>query len=139
MNTALPDISGNYIYRSLINNPELNVDFSLLEFGQGIITLTQSEDGLIKGQLDMGSGYLMTLEGSFYENGINFYLSLVGTGIINTATSGWIYEYFGLLTPIWPNSIDQLRTFTGSTIRAVNHGEKSMAGYTATFYMVVTA
>jgi hypothetical protein len=56
-------------------------------------------------------------------------------GIPNSPTNGWIYDYFGMVDPIWPDAVNQIPTVTGSVIRTVDHGS-SKAGVTATFYMV---
>ena len=83
----------------------------------------------------MGGGYVMKLEGSVYGADKEFVLKITGSGVANSPTAGWIYDYWGYVTPNWPKGIKQLRTITGSVIRTVNHGT-AKAGSTATFYMV---
>jgi hypothetical protein len=136
MNPNIPDISGSYVYRSLQNNTDVNTDFDKLEFGRGVMSISNDTAGVVSGQLDMGSGYLMTLEGSLYNDGKHIFLSMVGNGVAATATAGWIYEYYGLWNPTWPMSIDQVNTITGSVLRAVDHNG-SKAGVTCTFYMAL--
>jgi hypothetical protein len=60
---------------------------------------------------------------------------MTGYGVPGTATDKWIYDYFGMIDPVWPNAVAQIPTITGSVIRTVDHGS-SKAGATATFYMV---
>jgi hypothetical protein len=131
----LPNISGHFVYRSLLNNTSLNEDFSNLRLGAGIMNFVQNEQGGITGNFDMGGGVVMNLEGSVYADGKTFYLRLTAKGIANTATNGWIYDYLGTITPEWPKAVKQLQTITGSVIRTVDHGN-SKAGLTASFYMV---
>ena len=130
------NISGTYVYRSLVNNKDIQTDFNDLEFGRGIMTFTQT-DGVIKGTFDMGEGYKMTMEGTVYSDDKHSFLRMTGNGIPGTATDKWIYDYFGMIDPIWPDAVAQTPTITGSVIRSADHGS-SKAGVTATFYMVLT-
>ena len=132
---SLPNISGNYVYRSLVNSTFIGEDFLKLRFGEGLMTITQQDGGKFTGDFDMGSGYLMKLAGVITEAGDIFLLRMTGNGVIGTPTEGWIYDYQGTINPSWPNGINQLSTITGSVIRTVDHGN-AKAGYTATFYMV---
>lgn len=131
----LPNISGQFVYRSLLNNTSISEDFSNLRLGAGIMKFVQNEQGGISGTFEMGSGLNMNLEGSVYADGKACFLRLTAKGIANTATNGWIYDYVGTITPEWPNGVRQLQTITGSVIRTVDHGN-SKAGLTASFYMV---
>ncbi|QMW05430.1 hypothetical protein [Spirosoma foliorum] len=130
------NISGIYLYRSLINNKVLQTEFNELEFGRGIMTISDA-DGTIKGTFNMGEGYEMTLKGTIFSEDKNSFLRMTGNGIPGTATDKWVYDYVGLIDPIWPNAVAQTPTITGSVIRSVDHGS-SKAGVTATFYMVLT-
>lgn len=130
-------ISGNYVYRSLINNQNVQTDFNDLEFGRGVMNLTQTGN-TVKGTFDMGGGYKMTLEGAVSSTDGHSYLRMTGNGIDGTVTAGWVYDYLGIIVPVWPKAIDQVPTITGTVIRSADHGQ-SKAGVTCTFYMVMTA
>jgi hypothetical protein len=131
------NISGTYVYRSLINNQDVQTDFNDLEFGRGTMNITQ-KDSSINGTFDMGGGYKMTLEGTLYSNDKNSYLRMTGYGVPGTITDKWVYDYFGIIIPVWPKAVAQVPTIMGSVIRSVDHGS-SKAGVTATFYMVLIA
>jgi hypothetical protein len=128
------NISGSYVYRSLLNNKDVQTDFNDLEFGRGTMSFTQT-DGAIKGTFDMGPGYKMTMEGTVSSTDKYSFLRMTGYGVPGTATDKWIYDYFGMIDPIWPDAVAQIPTITGSVIRTVDHGS-SKAGVTGTFYMV---
>src|SRR6476620_4819103 len=130
----LPNINGQFVYRSLLNNPSVGEDFSNLRLGAGIMKFVQNEQGGITGSFEMGGGLNMNLEGSVYADGKGYFLRLTAKGISNTATNGWMYDYIGTITPEWPKGTRQLQTITGSVIRTVDHGN-SKAGLTASFYM----
>lgn len=131
----LPNVNGHFVYRSLVNNISVSEDFSKLRFGAGLMTLVQNKQGHITGDFDMGGGFVMKLEGSIEGDEKGFVLKLTGKGVVNTPTAGWIYDYWGFISPKWPNGKNQLQTITGSVIRTVDHGT-AKAGSTATFYMV---
>lgn len=130
------NISGNYIYRSLLNDKDIQTEFNSLEFGRGVMEISQT-GGVIKGTFDMGEGYQMSIEGTVYTSNVNSYLRMTGYGKPGTATENWVYDYFSLIVPVWPNAIMQIPTITGSVIRTADHGS-AKAGVTATFYMVLT-
>ncbi|MGH2666333.1 hypothetical protein [Flavobacterium sp.] len=132
---SLPNINGNFVYRSLLNSTFIGEDFLKLKFGEGLMTLTQKGDGDFTGNFDMGDNYLMTLEGTIYEDGNTTGFKMRAIGVDTSPTKGWIYDYQGIVVPDWPNGINQLLTVVGSVIRVVDHGT-SKAGVTATFYMV---
>jgi len=131
------NINGTYVYRSLLNDQNVQTNFDDLEFGSGTMNITQTGK-TVKGTFDMGSGYEMTLEGTVYSDDTHSYLSMTGYGIPDTVTDKWVYDYFGIIVPIWPNAVAQVPTITGSVIRGVDHGA-SKAGVTATFYIVLKA
>jgi hypothetical protein len=128
--------SGTYVYRSLINNKSVQSDFNDLEFGRGTMHLIQTGSN-IKGTFIMGPGYEMTMEGTVSAVNNYSFLRMTGYGIPDTATDKWVYDYFGMIDPIWPDAVAQIPTITGTVIRTVDHGG-AKAGVTATFYMVLT-
>lgn len=129
------NIAGQYVYRSLHNNQNLGEDFSKLRFGEGIISLTQTDESNVSGELDMGGDYKLILNGIVegFDNHVALYMK--GEGLGNTPTEGWIYEYSGYVAYSWPNGIDQIKTITGTVVRSADHGN-SGAGYTGSFIMV---
>lgn len=130
------NIGGTYVYRSLINNKSVQSDFNDLEFGRGMMHLVQT-DSSITGTFMMGPGYEMTMEGTVSSVNNHSFLRMTGYGIPDTATDKWIYDYFGMIDPVWPDAVAQIPTITGTVIRTVDHGG-AKAGVTATFYMVLT-
>lgn len=133
----MDNVSGTYVYRSLRNEEDVQVNFEDLEFGRGTMSIAQAGE-IVKGTFDMGGGYEMTLEGTAELKDGYLYLRMTGYGVPGTVTDKWIYDYFGMAAPIWPNAVAQVPTVTGSVIRTVDHGA-SKAGVTATFYMVQKA
>ncbi len=134
---SVVNINGSYCYRSLLNDKNIGTEFNDLEFGRGIMHLIQQENS-IEGTFDMGPGYQMSLKGAIQADGQNYYLKMTGYGIAGTATDKWVYDYFGLIVPVWPDAVSQVPTITGTVIRTVAHGS-APAGFTATFYMVLTS
>lgn len=128
------NISGSYCYRSLLNDKNIETEFNDLEFSRGIMSVTQ-ENGAVTETFDMGPEYQMSLEGTVQTMDQKVYLKMKEYGIPGTATDKWVYDYLGLIVPIWPNAISQVPTITGTVIRSVAHGS-APAGFTATFYMV---
>lgn len=129
------NISGVYIYRSLRNDQNVNTNFDDLEFGRGTMDLIQQDD-IIKGTFDMGEGYKMTMEGTVHSDNTHSFLRMTGYGIPDTVTDKWIYDYYGMIVPDWPEAVKQIPAITGSVIRTVDHGT-AKAGVTSTFYMVL--
>lgn len=130
------NISGIYIYRSLRNDQSIATNFDELEFGRGTMDLID-KDGVVKGIFDMGGDYQMTLEGTVESDDTHSYLRMTAYGIPGTVTDKWIYDYYGMIVPVWPEAVKQVPAITGSVIRTVDHGT-AKAGVTATFYMVLS-
>lgn len=131
-----PTISGIYVYRSLRNDQSVATNFEELEFGRGTMDLID-EEGIVKGTFDMGGDYQMTLEGTVESDDTHSYLRMTGYGVPGTVTDKWIYDYYGMIVPVWPKAVKQVPAITGSVIRTVDHGT-AKAGVTATFYMVLS-
>lgn len=128
---------GQWAYRSLHNEPDISVDFDKLKFGAGVITFSQiAYDQILDGKLDMGSGYELALRGELLRDlGRIIGVRWTGTGITNTPTEGWVYDYHGVKSFEWAGATDQAKTLVGTVIRTVAHGG-APAGYSGTFYMV---
>ncbi|MEO6734092.1 MAG: hypothetical protein ABIN01_22920 [Ferruginibacter sp.] len=127
-------LEGNWTYRSLHNAPA-NTPFSNLEFATAIMRFKKISGDSISGILDMGTGYALQLKGKITTcNGsTTFYIE--GSGIPNSNTANWQYDYQGYVVPKWKNGIQQADACVGSVIRSKPHGN-AKAGQTASFYMV---
>ena len=131
--------TGNWTYRSLLNNPDVNQAFNNLEFGRGTITINEDAMQLLSGTIG-GPGWSLTLKGS-REYGTPMRVRFQGTGIVNGEQ--WIYDYEGYLVAHWPNGVQQRPAIVGSVIRTIAHsgsepGTVAPAGVVASFYAVKT-
>lgn len=127
---------GTWSYRSLINNPDLGVDFNDLRFGAAELKIVQTGAGKIGGSLG-GPGWMLDLDGAAIV-GTPTTLRWQGRGLINDEE--WVYDYLGYLVQSWPDGVDQVPTIVGTVIRTVPHsGGQAKAGYTATFYAVLVS
>lgn len=129
-------ISGTWTYRSLLNNPDLSVDFNTLEFGRANLFLESSAGGIISGKIG-DTGWELELKGSL-QYGAPATLWFQGSGIISG--SPWVYDYLGYLVPQIPNGIKQVTAIVGSVTRAIPHpdgqGGTSPAGVVGSFFAV---
>ena len=124
---------GSWTYRSLLNNPDVDVDFDALEFGRGTIVIEEAPMQLLKGTIG-GPGWSLALKGA-REYGNPMHVRFQGVGEVGGEQ--WIYDYEGYLVPAWPNGVDQVPAIVGSVIRTIPHsGGKAKAGVTASFYAV---
>jgi hypothetical protein len=133
--TLITQLKGKWIYRSLVNSKVLNTPFANLQFGLGTIEFKKIVDGkILDSTLDMGSNLVLNLEGEI--TGSNpADLKWRGTGVPNSPTARWIYDYQAYLAPTWKKATDKTPILIGSVLRVVAHGG-SPAGVTGTFYMV---
>lgn len=128
---------GQWVYRSLRNETNIDKDFNDLEFGRGLINIDSiGEDFIAKATLDMDSNFILNLTGELTrrDNEING-IKMKGEGVNGSPTEGWRYDYEGFIIPTWSNGINQAFVITGSVIRVTDHGT-AKAGYVGTFYMV---
>lgn len=141
----LHPFAGTYTYRSFHNIPDpVNGDKDkalALIFGEGDLTAESDPDVTVfRAVLSFGPDYLMDLSGrvelSFFDQPTT--LAVRGLGRTGTKTDGWIYDYFGILTPRWPSGIKQVPALVGTVIRTVPHGT-AQAGYVASFVAVKRA
>ncbi len=124
---------GNWTYRSLINNPDLSVEFNDLRFGMGTLNLTEPSGGKIGGTLG-GPGWSLDLDGMATE-GKPVTVRFQGRGEIGGET--WVYDYRGYLVPEWTNGVSQVDAIVGSIIRTVPHSNgQATAGFVASWYAV---
>ncbi|AAM55016.2 hypothetical protein PYR71_29840 [Rhizobium sp. MC63] len=125
--------TGTWSYRSLINNPDLSVDFNALEFGQGTLVLTELARRKVGGTIG-GPGWSLELTGTV-RPGDPVELQFTGKG--DVAGETWIYSYRGYIVPNWPNGVDQRDAIVGSIVRDVPHSHGvAAAGYVASWYAV---
>ncbi|MBL8231215.1 MAG: hypothetical protein JNL98_22165 [Bryobacterales bacterium] len=129
---------GTWTYRSLLNDPDVNQDFSKLEFGRGTLVIEETAPATLGGTIG-GPGWSLALHGSF-GFGSPMQVRFQGKGLVNGEL--WIYDYIGWLVPVWPNSDNTLQraAIVGSVVRTIPHGSgdggTSPAGVVASFYAV---
>ena len=130
---------GTWTYRSLLNEPDVTMDFDKLEFGRGTIVITASSSTTLGGTIG-GPGWSLDLHGSI-GYGSPAQVRFQGKGLVSGEE--WIYDYIGWLVPVWPNSNDTLQraAIVGSVVRTIPHsgsspGTISPAGVVASFYAV---
>lgn len=130
------ELLGNWVYRSLRNNKILDTPFNDLRFGAGIIEFNISNDQISQSSLNMGGDYVLDLQGEIVrQNEAIYSLSWRGTGISNTPTAGWIYDYKAFIAPTWEEATDKTIVLVGTVMRTVPH-DGAPAGATGMFYMV---
>lgn len=128
---------GTWTYRSLLNDPDVTIDFDKLEFGRGTLVITEASPDTLGGTIG-GPGWSLSLHGSF-GYGSPMQVRFQGRGLVGGEE--WIYDYIGWLVPVWPNSNAQLEraAIVGSVVRTVPHssnGGTAPAGVVASFYAV---
>ncbi|WAC02251.1 hypothetical protein N7U66_00245 [Lacinutrix neustonica] len=128
---------GIWTYRSVLNNPELSVDFNALEFGRGNLKIEATAPGKLKGSI-YGPGWALTLKGAI-QYGAPATLWFQGSGEVNGAL--WVYDYLCYAAPQIPNGKNQIPALVGTVTRAIPHpngsGGTSPAGVVASFYAVL--
>jgi hypothetical protein len=128
--------SGNWTYRSFLNNPDLSVDFNSLEFGRANLVIKTSSTGLLTGKI-FDTGWELELKGSL-QPGSPASLWFQGSGIVSGSL--WVYDYLCYVVPHIPNGIKQVPALVGSITRAIPHsdgrGGTSPAGVVCSFYAV---
>jgi len=119
--TGVDEFVGNWTYRSFNNEPEIEApaDALLVAWGNLILEAEEGADCEISGQLLMG-GWDFTLSGTTTP-GDPPTIQLRASGIENTRTDGWIYDYIGYRVYSWPDGVAQRPTIVGSVIRVVPH------------------
>ena len=130
---------GTWIYRSLINDPDINTDFDKLEFARATLVIEETGAAELGGTL-YAPGMSLDLRGSF-GFGSPMQVRFQGKGVIDG--NEWIYDYIGWLVPVWPSSTDdqEVAAIVGSVTRTIPHpngqGGMNPAGVVASFYAVL--
>jgi hypothetical protein len=124
-------VSGKWAYHSYLNQPDQPT------FGQGVMSFEELSENFFIGTLDMGGGYLMNLQGFVLpgSGGASDSIRMFGSGIPDTPTAGWRYDYQCWPAYEWPNGVDQVPSLVGTTIRVVPHNGQP-AGVVASFIAV---
>lgn len=153
--TEVDVFAGDWIYRGFQNSPELDTpadelllalfDLNLEVEDAGGLSAGLTAGGIyagldigrskVSGRLSIGEDYL-TVSGTA-KSGDPPTIRFRSTGVEGTFTAGWIYDYFGYLTPLWPKGVGQRRAIVGTVLRTVPHlgsdGEVRPAGFTLSF------
>lgn len=130
--------TGQWTYRSLLNDPDPSTPFDQLEFGLGTITINDGPAELLTGTIG-GPGWSLALRGS-RSYGSPAQVRFQGKGLVGGEE--WIYDYIGWLVPVWPASTNALDhpAIVGSVTRTIPHssgnGGVAPAGVVASFYAV---
>lgn len=124
---------GKWSYRSFLRDPNLDVEFNDLRFGAGTLDLDANSTGELIGTLG-GTGWGLGLFGS-YSFGAPMHARFQGKGVIGNEE--WVYDYYGFLTPKWPNGVDERPSIAGTIVRTVPHSQgQAPAGLVASWIAV---
>lgn len=124
---------GSWTYRSLLNNPDLTVEFNGLEFGRANLVVADGPSEILGGTIG-GDGWSLALHGS-RSYGSPMQARFQGRGTVGGQE--WVYDYLAWLVPTWPNSRGELQNgaMVGSVVRTLQHGT-APAGVVGSFYAV---
>lgn len=134
-------ISGNWTYRSYLNDPSLVGDDpkKALDqiFGEGQLHFVSGDERKFKAVLDFGNNAQMDLFGNIINaTGLSPHtLVITGTGREGTSTAKWVYQYQGYLVPDWVEGVNQVPAIVGTVIRTIPHGS-GHAGVVASFIII---
>ena len=133
MNATDNPFVGKWIYRSLLNEPDINKNFNDLEFGRATLVIETAMFDELHGTIG-GTDWSLVLRGSC-GYGSPMSVRFQGKGFVGGEE--WIYDYIGWLVPVWPNSNSnqQHPAIVGSVVRTIKHGT-APAGIVASFYAV---
>jgi len=136
-----PSLAGKWTYRSYRNSTDLvagdpNKALSLI-FGEGVFTFALGSAGALTGTFDMGSGFVLDLQGTIHSttSDASLTVEIAGLGRDGTPTAGWEYDYHASPAYQWPNGVNQVPALVGSVIRAKPH-DGAPAGFVASFIAV---
>lgn len=126
------DLTGEWLYRSFVNNADPNKDPEL--FGEGILRMQPADFGHLVADFDFGQWGQMKVKGNVFF-GNPFQLRFQGRGVKGTGAEDWVYDYNGYFVPNWVEGVNQLPAIVGSVIRTEPHGQ-AKAGVVASFIML---
>jgi hypothetical protein len=84
--------------------------------GEGVFDFEAVDGYGFRGALGMTNGYALALQGQILAAGRSGF-SIVGLGIVGTATEGWRYEYHGVAGDKWLDAVHQVPCLLGTVIR----------------------
>jgi len=127
--------AGVWTYRSYFNLPVVE-KFDELRFAEAELTLNEGETSdLLTGRLSFGAAYLEMIafvtEGSGQPG-----IRMRATGVKDTPTEGWIYDYVGNIAASWEHGDAQRPAIIGTVIRTAPHEPQRVAGLSASFIAV---
>lgn len=129
------ELLGRWTYRSLMSNPDIEVEFGDLEFGRGELLVEYACWGKFIGRLVLGDEYELRLSGTI-EPGDPPTINLDGFGDA-TESNGLHYQYFGCVMPLWPHDPRKRPTIVGSVIRAApKEGSSGRPGSASAFIAI---
>ncbi len=132
------DVTGDWHYRSFLNDPTAITDLNKILFGEGDFALQESPIGVLSGTGDFGGGDTVKFEGSVTHGSLTT-IRLQGTGT-GARNKDWLYDYLGIVVPEWSNGVGQVKAIVGSVVRSAPHGNGSggiaPAGRVASFIAV---
>src|SRR5437660_8204038 len=128
---------GTWTYRSFYNKPDPVKSFDDIKLAQAELVLEESGLEWLTGKLSFGDGSVfiqMTGVAAVAEQ--QWQLRMRGTGVPDSPTAGWIYDYVGSLAADWPDGDRQIPVIVGTVTRTVYHEPNRPAGETFSFVAV---
>ena len=131
---------GAWTYRSFYNKPEPVLSFDDIRLAQAQLTLAETGADWLAGKLQFGdpSLFIEMVGVSTYSDGQHS-LRMRGTGVANSPTAGWIYDYVATLAAHWPQGDRQVPAIVGTVTRTAYHEQNRRAGETFSFVAVRNA
>jgi hypothetical protein len=132
-------LAGKWTYRSYLDRPGVTVGGDAakalgLIFGEGVMTVADTDANIFRAVLDMGGGHMLDLKGTARAAAgrAPAIVQARGIGRAGTPTDGWEYDYLGYLAWTWRDGVAQVPAIVGTVVRATPHGTAN-AGVVASF------
>ena len=112
-------LAGKWVYRSIKNIPDPNVDIGDMKLLVAVIDIPPFSGNRFSGTMtatEHGKDVRHVLEGEV--QGDRFTMRAVQG---NQNTEGWVYDYTGWVVPKWKDGQAQTPTFVGSVLRVTAH------------------
>lgn len=123
-------IAGRWLYRSLRNSTDPNIDFAKLPLLIAILDIPPYEGDQFTGTLtataNSEAGVRHIVQGAV--KGDRFKMRATQG---SDTTQGWVYDYEGWIVPQWDSGVDQIQTFAGSVRRVAAHAFPGPGGGTS--------